>query len=90
MILKRINVLSAAKISAAMGIVGGLLAGIMMAVPSLMFGSLMNAEVDGLDGLALGMGIGAIIFMPILYAIVGFVGGAVYAFVYNIASKVIG
>jgi len=85
MILKKIEVLSAAKISAAMGVVGGLLAAILFAIPSLIFGSLMDA-----GGFGVGMGVGAIIFLPIMYGIAGFIGGAIYAFVYNIVSKWVG
>lgn len=35
-------------------------------------------------------GVGAIIILPIVYGLLGFVGGAIVAWIYNIAARLIG
>jgi len=86
MVIKRINVLKLAIFQGALMAAFGLLAGLFI----LMFGS-MFAGVGGNAGAAgfIG-GIGALIFLPILYGIVGFISGAIGAFVYNLVAGVVG
>lgn len=40
--------------------------------------------------LMFGMGIGFVIFLPVIYAVMGFVGGVVGAWVYNLLARWIG
>lgn len=92
MIIRRVGVLSVAKISAIIAAVVGLLAGILIFLGSLA-GSAMPAADGGHDaGMAWMSGLGAlaIIVFPILYGIFGFIGGAIQGFVYNIAAKFVG
>jgi len=92
--LKRVGVLSAGMISGVGGAVGGLLVGGIFFLMSLtMMGAAQQANGNnGNDPAAavIGMGVGAIIFMPIVYGIFGFIGGVVYAFIYNILSGMTG
>lgn len=92
--LKRVGVLSAGMISGVGGAVGGLLVGGVFFLMSLtMMGVAQQGNMNnGNDPTAavLGMGVGAIIFMPIAYGIFGFIGGVVYAFIYNILSGMTG
>src|SRR5262245_57649514 len=91
MVLKSIGVMSAAKVVGVLYAVMGLLLG-------LVFGalfSLIPAMATGREGdvpgwLAPMFGFGAIIFMPVLYGICGFVGGAIAALVYNALAGIIG
>lgn len=86
MVIKRINVLKLAIFQGAMMAAFGLLGGVFI----LLFGS-MFARM-GADAGAAGMigGVGAIIFLPILYGIFGFIAGAIGAFVYNLVAGVVG
>ena len=91
MIIRRLGVMSVAKISAIIAAVVGLLAGILMFLFSLA-GSAAGAMAQQDPGMAWmsGMGALAIVVLPILYAVLGFIGGAIQAFAYNIAAKFVG
>jgi hypothetical protein len=88
--VKQVDVLSAAKVSAALSAIWGFVAGL--------FGSSFMFPMAGLLGqtapeaalVGLGFGLASVIIMPIVMAIVGFIGGAVSAFLYNIVAKYIG
>jgi hypothetical protein len=93
--VKKINVLSLAKIQAIFGFIFGLLAGIFWAIAI----SWINSSVDyaGTSANAALMrsalplsGVGAIIILPFLYAIMGFIGGAIIAWIYNLIAGWIG
>lgn len=83
--LKRIGVLSAAKLQAVLMAFVGLIAGIFYAIIGTTLG-----EVTGSAGLGAGLGILAIIVVPILYATFGFIGGAIGAFLYNLVAGWVG
>lgn len=95
MIIRRVGVLSVAKISAIIAAVAGLLIGIVISIASLAGApmsapdSMAGSNDAGMAWLS-GMGALAIIALPIMYAIVGFIGGAIQAFIYNIAAKFVG
>ena len=89
MVLKHIGVLSAAKISgvmyAAMGLILGLiLAGVFSLLP------MAGRSSDVPAWLAPAFGIGSLIFMPIMYGLIGFVGGAIGAVIYNVFAGMVG
>jgi hypothetical protein len=92
--LKRVGVLSAGTISGVAGAVGGLMVGGVFFLMSLtMMGVSQQGNLNnGNDPTAavLGMGVGVIIFMPITYGIFGFIGGVIYAFIYNILAGMTG
>lgn len=91
MIIRRINVLSAAKIAAIIAFAIGILAGLMFFAMS----SMMPAPPEGMPneaGMSMMKGMGAlsIIVFPVMYGIFGFIGGALQAFIYNLAAKFVG
>ncbi len=88
MIIKRIDVLSAAKITGIIAAAFGLLAGILMFLFSSLLGGVMGSDGGGF--LAAVGGFMGIIILPIMYGIFGFIGGAIQAFIYNLAAGVIG
>ncbi|MFC7337417.1 hypothetical protein ACFQY0_09545 [Haloferula chungangensis] len=85
--LKKIDPMSAGMIQAIIMAAFGLLY-----VPFgliLMFGGFASNNADAL-GAGVGAGLGIMLFAPILYAILGFIGGIIGAFVYNVAAKFTG
>ncbi len=91
MIIKRIDVLSAAKITAIIAAAFGLLAGVMFFFVGSLFGSMMgNAVGQHGGGMAMFGGVMGIIVLPILYGIFGFIGGLIQAFIYNLAAGFVG
>lgn len=92
MVVKRIGPMSMAKVQGALGVLIGLLLGICFAA----FASLGSAFVsEASDGTSLGMvsaifGVGAIIILPILSGIFGFIGGLIGAVLYNWVAGMVG
>ena len=83
--VKRLNVLSVAKITALFGIFFGLVAGILFAIVSKLSAGAMPAELA-----AMPFGMQSIFILPIFYGIIYFLGGIVGAAVYNLFAKWIG
>lgn len=91
MVIRSVNVLSAAKVSGALYGAMGLAFGAifsLVSIPGIVFGSMAaeNAPISGFFGIVIG--VGAIVFLPIIYGGMGFVMGAFSAWIYNwIASN---
>lgn len=91
MIIRRIGVLSVAKISAAIYAAIGLIFGLfvslfsMLGVAASMGGGMHDAGMLG----AL-FGVGAIVMMPLFYGAMGFIIGVISAFIYNLAAGFVG
>jgi hypothetical protein len=47
-----------------------------------------NAALGG--GMVMGMGLAAVVLLPILYGVFGFIGGVISAFFFNLAAKYVG
>src|SRR5688500_20264223 len=82
MLIKKVGVLSLAINSAVIGAIAGLV----VAVVFLLFGSAVMTMMQathggaGLEGSAFGAGMGVmgLVLFPIMYAVFGFIGGAIY------------
>lgn len=85
MILKRIDPFSAGKL---LGVLYGILGLVVGGIFTL--ASLLGAAVAGANGaegaIALAMGAGAIVIAPIMYGILGFIGGLIGAALFNLAA----
>ena len=71
----------------------GLLIGACFSLFALALGGLAaTASDDPIGGglISTMLGAGAIIVLPILYGIFGFIGGLIYAFIFNVAAKFTG
>jgi hypothetical protein len=89
--LRRIGVASAAKLAAFFYAILGLIAGFFMAIISLVSaGFIAGQNPDMPQWFGTLFGVGAIIFFPILYGVMGLVFGAVIAAVYNAVAGVVG
>lgn len=82
--IKNIDVMSWAKIHALFGIVLGLMYGLMFAVMGAAIG--VNRGMPGVEV----FGILSIIIFPIIFAICGFISGAVMGLLYNIFAEKVG
>ena len=91
--VKRIAPGSALKVGLVVYAFLGLIVGICVALFSMMAGSLGSLAGDGVPGaraLGFGFGLSAIIIFPIMYGIVGGIGGVIAAAVYNLAAGWVG
>jgi hypothetical protein len=91
--VKRIGPGSAFKIGLVTYAILGLVLGIFMAFLSMVAGSLGSMSQSAAPGAKLfgfGMGLGAIIFFPILYGLIGGIFGAIGAVVYNLVAGWVG
>ena len=88
--IHRIGVLSLAEGLTALYALIGLIIGALMAFFSLIGAGLGQAA--GAEGAWFGalFGVGALIIMPILYGVMGFLGGALTSSFYNICSGMVG
>ena len=96
MTIRRFNVFSVAKIQGFLGFVIGLLIGVVYGLIFMIFGAAISSLAPQGDSQAMG-GVGAIVIglivmiaVPIFYGILGFIGGAIGALVYNLAAGVVG
>ena len=80
-VIKAIGVLSVAKISGAIGALVGLVVGIPVAVVVYFTGSSWQLGATGWV---------ALVALPLLYGAMGFIGGALYAWLYNVVAGWVG
>lgn len=92
MVIKRINPMSAAKVGGLLGLFLGLVIGACFSLIAMVAGGAAAAADEPGRGALFGglMGIGSIIFFPLFYGVIMFVGGAIQALLYNVAAKYTG
>jgi hypothetical protein len=95
--IKKIGVLPAGKVIGVLYLALGLIIGIPIACLSLFGASILaSAGLQDPDvaGASLLTGVGGLvgygICLPLIYAVIGFIGGAIMALIYNIVAGVIG
>lgn len=91
MLVKRLGVFSVAKVSGILYAVMGLIFGVIMSMVSLVIGSAFQG-LENAPSAAFGVlfGAGAVILLPIFYGLMGFVGGALMSWLYNIVAQYAG
>lgn len=96
MVVRRIGAFSCAKVLGALYALLGLIFGVFYALISLLVAVIgFSTETGSGEGIAAGtfgliFGVGSIIFFPIIYGILGFVGGLISAFLYNVIARFVG
>jgi hypothetical protein len=91
MVIRQIGVGSAAKIFGALYASFGLVFGVLVALISLAGAGMAATSDDAMPGWIGGLfGVGAIIFLPLLYGVFGAIGGALTALFYNIIAGMVG
>lgn len=94
MTVRRVGVLSAAKMYGMVGLGIGLIVGVIYGLIVMMFGAIMlTSQESGASGAAAGgfvIGLLIMIGFPIAYGVLCFIAGAIGGFIYNIAAKFAG
>jgi hypothetical protein len=90
-VVRRIGVLSLAKIQGTLYALLGLIIGAFVSLFAMLGAALMNA-VGSTSGNHLGMlfGVGAIVVFPILYGAIGFTAGLIIGGLYNLVAGMVG
>lgn len=84
--IKSVGILSVAKFSAAQGAVIGLVYGVFAAL----FALAAAGGMPNRGAFALGFGAAAIVIAPLIFLVVGFIGGIISAIVYNLVAGMVG
>jgi hypothetical protein len=90
MTLKRIGVLSVGKVAVVLYGSLGLIAGLILSLFSLLGVAIGAASGDENAILGAVFGVGAIIILPIVYGLMGFIVGIIAASLYNLAARFTG
>lgn len=93
MVLRSVGILSSGKMMGAIyGVLGLIMGGFFMLFSLLGVAFPQANQANGANHapLAIGMGIAFAIFIPIAYAIMGFIGGVIVAAVYNLVAGIAG
>jgi hypothetical protein len=90
MIVRRIGVWSVARMYGALSAVGGLIFGLILAMVALVGSGLGQPGQDMPGFVGAFFGVGAALFLPIFYGLLGLAVGALGAAVYNVLAGVIG
>ena len=97
MTIRRFGVFSVAKMQGLLMMVMGLLIGIIYGLAFMIFGAAISAMAPGRGDNQLAGGVSSVVIgivlmiaIPIFYGIIGFIGGAIGALVYNGAAGIVG
>ncbi|MGH9839465.1 MAG: hypothetical protein ACREEM_11850 [Blastocatellia bacterium] len=88
-VVKRVGVLSVGKIMGILYALVGLILGALFSLLSLAgaaFGSTSGQE----NVLAMLFGVGAVVILPLFYGAIGFIGGIIFASLYNLVASYTG
>ena len=91
--VKRIRVLSLAKLQAVLMAAIGLIVGVIYGVIIMVFGAALLSQTEAGGAAAVGSVVGGLVVMviaPIFYGVLGFVFGAISALVFNVAAGFMG
>jgi hypothetical protein len=87
--IKKLGVISVGKMLGLLYAILGLIFGAIFSCVSLI-GAMAAFTESGGEALGLLFGVGSIIFLPIIYGLMGFVTGLVVALIYNLIARFVG
>lgn len=94
MVIRRVDPMSCAKVLGLLNAVGGLIAGLMVSTIGLAAGQLAQQGGGGAAPMAGAIGamfgVGAIVFFPIVYGVIGFLAGVIGGLLYNVIAGLVG
>ena len=88
MVVRRVGVASVAKIYGAISAAFGLLFGVLFALASVIGAGFAESGRDAILGPI--FGVGAVVALPIMYGVMGLIGGAIGALLYNAFASLVG
>jgi hypothetical protein len=92
MVLRRVGILSAGKVMGILYAGMGLILGGMIALISMAGVAIPQQQNAGVNPMAfmLAGGVAALIILPIMYGVMGFLGGIIMAAFYNLVASIVG
>ena len=91
MIVKRVQPVPLGKMLGILYAVFGLLFGLVFSLIGLASSAFTSgSHPQAFPGWSLFFGVGAVVFLPIMYGLLGFLGGLLTAALYNVLAKMIG
>lgn len=90
MTIKSVGVMSVARVAAAIYGIFGLIAGVLFSLASIAGFGLSEQVSSSASWMGPLFGLGAIVALPVLYFVLGFLGGAIGAWVFNNAAAAMG
>jgi hypothetical protein len=94
MVITKVGVMSLGKLMGLLYAAIGIVFGLLYALFAVVGGGAMMAMGGGDGamggGMMMGMGIAAVIILPIFYGVLGFIGGLITALLFNLAAKYTG
>lgn len=90
MVITKVSAISVAKVAAVLYAGVGLLIGALLSLLGMAGLTAALAETGGGAFFSVLFGVGAIIIMPIVYGIVGFIGSFIFASLFNVAAGMTG
>ena len=90
MVIRRIDPLSVGKVAGLLYAVIGLIIGALISVVAMAGASLAGQAGESVPIVGMLFGAGAIIVLPIVYGVAGFIGTAIAAAIYNLVAGVVG
>ena len=90
MVITRVNALSVAKVAAVLYAGVGLIFGALFSLIGMVGVGTALAGTEGAGLMSAVFGVGAIIILPILYGIFGFIGSFIFALLFNVAVGITG
>ncbi len=88
--IKRVGVLSYAKISGVVMTGIALVVAIPLGLIMMIVGAAALSESGAAAGIGIGMGLAYMLILPVMYGVIGFIFGAVGALIYNVAAGFVG
>ena len=88
--VRRVGVLSYAKIMAVVMAGVMLIIGIPVGLIMMVIGAAAMTQDGAAGGIGIGMGLAYMIILPIVYGVLGFIMGAISALIYNVAAGFVG
>ncbi len=90
MVIRHVGVGSLAKMLAALHALWGFIFGVFIALVAMVGAGFNTGDSDMPRWFGGFFGVGAIVFLPIMYGVLGAIGGAITAVMYNVVAGMVG